>query len=134
MELNPDKTKVLSIGNYHIEFEYTLQGSIIERVSHMKDVGVTIQSNLKYTVHCNVIIRRAHFVMRNIFNTFKNQDCMFYLKLFLTYVRPVLEYASQIWSPILKENINRIENVQRYFTRRLLYNDFLTLIGLNFQR
>ena len=64
--------------------------------------------------------------MRNIFNTFKNHDCMFYLKLFLTYVRPVLEYASQIWSPILKENINRIENVQRYFTRRLLYNDHLS--------
>ncbi len=118
MELFPDNTKVLSIGNSHIEFEYTLQGNTIERVSHMKDVGVIIQPNLKYTVHCNDIMRRAHFVMRNIFNTFKNHDCMFYLKLFLTYVRPGLEYASQIWSPILKEDSNRIENVQRYFTRR----------------
>ncbi len=33
MELNPDKTKVLSIGNSHIEFEYTLQGDTIEMVS-----------------------------------------------------------------------------------------------------
>ena len=63
--------------------------------------------------------------MRNI-NTFKNHDCMFYLKLFLTYVRPFLEYASQVWSPILKENINRIKNVQRYFTRRLLYNEHVS--------
>ena len=47
MELNPDKTKVLSIGNSYIAFEYTLQGNTIERVSHMKDIGVTIQSNLK---------------------------------------------------------------------------------------
>ncbi len=48
----------------------------------MKDIGVTIQATLKHIVHCNDIIQRAHFVMRNNFNTFKNQDCMFYLKLF----------------------------------------------------
>ncbi len=44
MELNADKTKVLSIGDSHIEFERTLQGNTIERVSHMKHIGVTIRS------------------------------------------------------------------------------------------
>ncbi len=60
------------------------------------------------------------------FNTFKNRDCMFYLKLFLTYVRPLLEYARQIWSPILNENIDRFENAQRDFTQHLLYNEHLS--------
>ncbi len=44
--INPDKTKLLSISNSHTEFEYTLQGNTIERESHMKDIGVTIQLNL----------------------------------------------------------------------------------------
>ena len=32
MELNPDKTKVISIVSSHRAFEYTLQGNIVERV------------------------------------------------------------------------------------------------------
>ena len=36
----------------------------------------------------------------------------------MTYVRPILEYASSIWNPQLKTNIDCIERVQKYFTRR----------------
>ncbi len=54
--------------------------------------------------------------------TFKNHDCIFYLTLFTTYVRPLLEYASQVRSPSLITNIDKIESVQRYFTRRILEN------------
>ena len=50
MELNPDKTKVLPIGDSHKYFQCKLQGNVILRVSHMKYIGVIIQSSLKYTV------------------------------------------------------------------------------------
>jgi hypothetical protein len=38
---------------------------------------------------------------------------------FKTYVRPILEYASCIWSPHLLGCIKQIESVQRKFTKRL---------------
>ena len=38
---------------------------------------------------------------------------------YTTYVRPVLEYCTQIWSPTLIKYIDLIENVQRSFTRRI---------------
>ncbi len=119
MDLNLDKTKVLIIGKY---IDYKLQGTAIAIVSHIKDIGVTMQSNLKFAIHCNDIVRKAYFNMRNIFNTFKNHDCIFYPKLFTTYIRPVLEYASQVWSPSLIKNIDKIESVQMYFTRWILEN------------
>jgi len=34
-------------------------------------------------------------------------------------VRPILEYASQVWSPLLLEDIDKIERVQRRFTKSL---------------
>ena len=34
-------------------------------------------------------------------------------------MRPGLEYGSPIWSPFLKADIDKIENVQRSFTRRI---------------
>ncbi len=69
------------------------------------------------------------FVIRNIFTTFKYRDDDFYLQMYSTYVRPILEYASQVWSPVLKLNIDRIENVQRYYTRRILRRDNLSYLG-----
>jgi len=37
----------------------------------------------------------------------------------MVYVRPVLEYNSVTWLPHLKQDIRRIEKVQRRFTKRL---------------
>ena len=36
---------------------------------------------------------------------------------FSTYVRPILEYASPIWSPHLRRDIDSLEKVQRRFTK-----------------
>ena len=38
---------------------------------------------------------------------------------YLVYVRPLVEYNSVIWSPWLKQDIDKIERVQRCFTKRL---------------
>jgi len=40
-------------------------------------------------------------------------------KAFLTYVRPVLEYASNVWAPYLIKHINALEKVQEHFTKRI---------------
>ena len=39
--------------------------------------------------------------------------------LLLSYVRPLLEYNTPVWSPFLLGDITKIEKVQRNFTRRL---------------
>ena len=38
---------------------------------------------------------------------------------FITYVRPMLEYCSPVWSPVSASLINQLESVQRRFTKRL---------------
>ena len=40
-------------------------------------------------------------------------------KLFKIYLCPKLEYNTQVWSPFLEEYINKIESIQRNFTRFL---------------
>ena len=39
--------------------------------------------------------------------------------MYTTYVRPILEHTSQVWSPVLKLNMDHVESVQRYFTRHV---------------
>ena len=40
-------------------------------------------------------------------------------KAFITYVRLIMEYASNVWSPHLLKHINAIERVQKHFTKRI---------------
>ena len=119
LRLNPDKTKRLTIGKIRYDYDYTLNNMVIETVDSICDLGAIIQSNLKYTKHCSNVIKKAHFAIRNMFNTFRNHDCNFYVMLYTCYIRPILESSPQVWSPIQKGNIDRIERVQRYFTKRL---------------
>ena len=53
----------------------------------------------------------------------------------IAYVRQILEYASQVWSPSNVILINRVEHVRRLFTKRIRsvanipYDERLTKLG-----
>jgi len=57
--------------------------------------------------------------------------------IFITYIRPLLEYASNVWSPHLLMHINSIKRVQRHFTKRLTelrdfsYRERLSILNLD---
>ena len=46
-----------------------------------------------------------------------NPDLLF--QAFVTYVRPLLEFSCRVWSPSFSTLENKIERVQRKFTKRL---------------
>ena len=50
---------------------------------------------------------------------FHTRDRNLQIRLFNTFVRPILEYASPVWSPHLKRDITVVERVQKYFTKCL---------------
>jgi len=56
------------------------------------------------------------------------------VKAFTTYVRPLVEYASPVWSPSTLTAIDKIETVQRRFTNRIpglqSHSVRLTLLGI----
>ena len=60
----------------------------------------------------------------------------FQMDIYKTYVRPLIEYNSQVWSPHLIADIDNDEKVQRFFTKRLpgmwniLYQERLNVLEL----
>ena len=75
----------------------------IQKVKAEKDLGVTIDDKLKFREH---ITQKVNIAIRNlgiIFRTFSYMDKEMFLNLYKSKVRPHLEYATQIWSPIYKK-------------------------------
>lgn len=75
--------------------------------------------DLKFHEHCNSIYKSAHQVASLIFKCFETRSQIFLIKLFMAYVRPKLEYGSQVWNPCYQMDINNLEKVQRSFTKRV---------------
>ncbi|KAL6743859.1 hypothetical protein Aduo_016849 [Ancylostoma duodenale] len=59
-----------------------------------------------------------------LFRNVKHAEAGIYVKLYKSYILPVLEYASQAWSPSLRKDIVDLEKVQMTFTRILFYRLF----------
>ena len=65
-------------------------------------------------------VRKAHQRANMIFRCFLSRNIDLLVRAFITYVRPLLEYNSVVWSPSLKRDVILIEQVQRRFTKRLV--------------
>ena len=79
---------------------------------------------------------RAHRRANLIHRCFVSGNVNLLIRAFLTYVRPLVEYNSVVWSPYRKGDILAIENVQRRFTKRIpgfsecSYSERLSLLKL----
>lgn len=121
-----DKDDVLRIGNNEIE-----------KVNQMKDLGVIVDSSLGFDSHINQIAAKAFVRSNLILKCFLSRDVNTLVRAFKVYVRPILEYASCVWSPHTITLINRLESVQRKFTKRLpglrSFNYRTRLVKLNLE-
>ena len=54
-----------------------------------------------------------------LLRTFKTREATPMLKMFNTYIRSKMEYCSLIWNPQKKEDIDRIERIQKNFTSKI---------------
>ena len=91
----------------------------IKIVDSSKELGVTVDNSLKFQTHINGIVAKAHARANLIYECFISKDTRTLVKALKTYVRPLLEYCSCVWSPYLQTPNRQIESVQRRFTKRL---------------
>jgi len=85
----------------------------------VKDLGVIIDSELKFDKHINHIVSRAQQVANLIHKCFVSKDTNTLVQAYTTYVRPLLEYASSVLSPHSVVLVKKIESDQRRFTKRI---------------
>ena len=94
-------------------------GDYLQPVSHLKDLGVIVSSDLSWSAHVNTIASRARGIAAWVLSAFKTRDRTTMLTLYKSLIRSHLEYCCPVWSPHKISDMEQIESVQRTFTSRI---------------
>jgi hypothetical protein len=122
MEISATKCSILQIGGKLLCLHdriYTLNNTILPTVFNIRDLGINVDQHLTFRNHVEDIVARASIRSNLILRCFVSGDRSLLLKAFTVYVRPILEFDSSVWSPHFHKDIERLESVQRRFTKRL---------------
>jgi len=123
LPFNVDKCKVMHVGKRSkLTHEYTMlcsDGSRrrLEVIKVERDLGVMVSDDLKVRAQVEAAAARANSELGRLKKAFHSRGCFLWRTLYLTYIRPHLEYAVQTWAPDLKGDIDLLQKVQDRVTK-----------------
>jgi hypothetical protein len=103
----------MHLGHNNTEQAYFMEGQQLEVTEVERDIGVNVVKRLKQASQCQKAAETAQGVLSQISRAFHYRDRNVFLRLYIQYVRPHLEFASPAWSPWLEADKEVVEKVQR---------------------
>ena len=131
MELHEDKFQLLSyplnssfllrqLPFYPENVEYkTPKGHVIELADTARDLGVLVSSNRSWSPHIEHTVQGARKMASWVLSAFSDRSPTVMLTLYKSIVRSRLEYCCPVWNPVKISDIQKLENVQRCFVRKI---------------
>ena len=113
-----------------------LQPHKIEKSLVERDLGLMVSSDLKWVTQVDKATKSAKAIIAQIKNSFSYFDAELVRLLYVSLVRPHLEFAVPVWNPYLKKDIEKLEDIQHKVTRLVPglrkkgYNDRLEKLRL----
>ena len=119
MSFNPSKCETLriSLKPHLIDFTYSIRNTPLELVDSAKYLGVTFSSDLQWKPHISKVTKKANSTLGLLRRNLRTCPPALKKQAYLSFVRPTLEYASTVWAPYWKEDIDQVEAVQRRAAR-----------------
>ena len=106
----------------YLSFDDAILSQSLPRVTAVKDLGVTLTSNLNFKDHISHNVskafKRCGFI-KCVCTTFTDVQAL--RSLYISLVRSQLEYCSVIWNPWQHTFIDKIERVKKKFIKYLCY-------------
>jgi hypothetical protein len=109
---------------------------ILETTTVERDLGILVSDDLKVKQQVEAAAARANNMLGRLKKSFRSRGLLLWKTLYTTYVRPHLEFAITAWSPHLKQDIFKLEQVQHRVTKLITeiknepYEYRLTSLGI----
>ena len=113
VKFNPEKCEVMRISYKQDKsnHQYHLSNAMLKCVDSYKDLRVIMSRDLPWSNHVDVSVNKANKVLGLLKRTVGSKNREIFSVLYTSLVRPILEYASPVWSPFLVKLA--IESAQR---------------------
>ena len=106
-----------------IQPSVNLLGCDMERVDSIKYLGLTIRDHLYWSEHISKVCTKARRLFGMLFRHFYScAETSTIRILYLTLIRPHLEYANQVWDPYLVKDCKMLGDVQKFACKVCLKN------------
>ena len=96
---------------------YEMGGTILSITVKEKDLGVTMNANMKVPEQCRIAASKGNPVRGMIRRNKTYKDKSLIVPLYKAIVRLPSEYCIQAWSPYLRKDIDMLEKIQRRATK-----------------
>ena len=123
LKLNPSKCHAftMTLKTSAVLYPYSISGSVLERVSEVRDLGVLLDSKLTFSAHINQTVCKANRALGLLIRSFQtglprqkfNQKTL--LASYSANVRSVIEYGCIIWGGAARSHTMRLERIQHKF-------------------
>ena len=110
--------------------------TVLQDTVEEKDLRIWMDSSLKFSVHVAHAAAKANQISGLIRRSFVHLDITLMKQLYISMVRPRLEYGNVVWHPMLRKDQDALESLQHRATRlvlslsKLCYEEKLMLRGL----
>ena len=126
--LNPDKTTCILFtpdpAEYTSNLDLTIHNKALPMATHPNVLGLTLDLKLTYSTHIHTISVQAHKplqIIKTLTATGWGKQKETLMATYKAFMRPALEYASSVWSPIASStSINKLQVIQNAALRTAL--------------
>lgn len=122
MSFNDLKFKCMKYGRHQnlMNGVYTSPaGNEIDDDEHVKDLGILMSNDLRFTKHIDKVTARCRSLIAWTLRTFNTRNKVVMLTLLKSLILPRIDYCSQLYSPFLQQEWNKLESIQRRFTSHI---------------
>ena len=88
---------------------YGMGGTILSKTVKEKDLGVTMNANMKVSEQCRFAASKGNQVLGMIRRNITYKEKSLIIPLYKAIVRPHLEYCIQAWNPYLRKDLYMLE-------------------------
>jgi len=125
LHYHPSKCQIISMTRrtkHFVNFDYKMNGVVLERTSCIKDLGIDISCELIWDQHINRVVSKCNKKLGMVKRAIGFHAPLKMTKtLFTALIRSDVEYGSPLWSGTSKRNIQRLEGVQRRASNFILH-------------
>lgn len=99
---------------------YTLGGLPLPVADTASDLGVTVDTDLKFHSHAQQTAHKASGLSHSLLKATVCRTEEFMVFLLKTHIRPILDYSSCLWSTGYAGDVKLLESVQRRWTKQVV--------------